>query len=91
MHLFQPIENGFAHLHARGVIKETTLHHLDGEIYAKYGSGFTKLRPGGGTGVKNVTHTAFQCADGEVTQNSFSFTWTPTPAKKSRSKVAIAA
>lgn len=74
MNLFNKIEDGVVHLYSRGVTKQVTLHELGGVLYARHGSGYIKLRKGGGTSVGSITWTDLHAGDFEIEQGIFNIT-----------------
>lgn len=52
--MFSIVEGEVAILTSKGVFRQTTVYKRRGGIYAKWGSGFIRLRSDGGTSIPNV-------------------------------------
>lgn len=74
MTFITPIDGATALLRSRGVYRQTTLHHRNEAIYAKWGSGFLRLGIAGATSSPYVSwldidpgeHNNFSIPDGDM-------------------------
>ncbi len=92
MNLFTKIENGFVHLYSKGITKEVPLFVLGDHLYAKYGSGYIRLRGRKGTSVPTVTWEDVHAGDGSYVEDTFNLIYNPpVSARKRKGPSAVAA
>ncbi len=74
MNLFHIVEDSQVILRSKGVFRQVAAFRRGDELFAKWGSGFIKLVPGGGTTVPSVSWV-------ELDTGSLAYTKTPNGLK----------
>ena len=87
--VFQEIPGSIAILRCKGLYKQTELYYRGKYVYAKYGSGFIRLFPQGGTSLPSVSWKDMDSAGALLTNTPLAVTY-QAAAPEELSKPALA-
>lgn len=81
MDYFHQIEDGKAVIRGKnGLYRQVDLFQRGGRVFAKYGAGFLRLHPQGGTSNPAVAWLDLDPGHGEIAPKALELRWTPAPA-----------